>query len=252
MMHRFLVGAAALLVVMGMAAASPAATIQEVLATQFDPTKYDFYASGYGHDGYYLTWNNVGSTDQFLAGQPAREFAHMPAAGNPSWLNFQTISTNAPAASTNGKGGLAPTLSLYKLGVNTNQAWSMDFSILFYDPSFDGIDMTAQLQGSVAGANNYAARVLSETDVRGGTMIQWHIDATAGETVDVSIIANGDESYAAGFFMDNYTLGGAAATSQQSQVADSVVMDGALPEPATLGLLLFGLGGAILGRRRSR
>ena len=59
MKRRLLAGAGVILVVMGLAAASPAATIQEVLATQFDPTRYDFRTSGFGLDGYYLTWDNI-------------------------------------------------------------------------------------------------------------------------------------------------------------------------------------------------
>jgi hypothetical protein len=79
----------------------------------------------------------------------------------------------------------------------------------------------------------------------------------------VNVTANGDESYAAGFFMDNYTTTGAAAAvatasadsdaapaSMAAMAADPLPMGGLLPEPATLGLLLLGLGGVVLRRRR--
>ena len=61
-------------------------------------------------------------------------------------------------------------------------------------------------------------------------MLTWHIAADAGETVKVSIQSLGDESYAAGFFMDNETM--------------------LIPEPATVGLLAAGLACLVARRRR--
>ena len=221
-------GCGAVMLVLAAASWSSAATIQEVLAVQFDPTTNDFYAAGYGHTGYYLTWNNVGSDNLFQNGDPALNFAHLPPAGNPEWLDFHVLFDSGGGG---GGGGVftGPWVSRYSLGVNNEGPWSMDFSILFYDPKFDGALITAELLGSVAGADTYKIKELTTGDVTGGTMVTWHIDAAAGETVTVAITSYGAESYAAGFFMDNEIV---------------------VPEPATMGLLA--VGAICLIRRRRK
>jgi hypothetical protein len=238
-----LAGALALLAVLVGATASPAATIQEIEAVQFDPTNTDFYASGFGQLGYYLTWNNVGANNQFLTGQPARAFAHTPAAGNPSWLDFQSISTGGTGRTGPADPLTTPTRSIYQLGAVNHQAWSMDFSVLLYDPSFDGTDMSIELQGSVNGSGtsntNFKSIALSKTDVNGGVMVKWRIDAAADETVSVAVTSFGDESYAAGFFIDSAT--GSGTTGGTTAL---------VPEPATLCLLGLGLSTLIVRRRR--
>ena len=221
-------GCGAMMLVLAAASWSSAANIQEVFATQFDPTIYDFYATGYGHTDYYLTWNNVGSDNLFQNGDPALDFAHLPPGGNPAWLDF-TVMSNGGSGGGGGGGGTGPWVSRYSLGVNNEGPWSMDFSILFYDPGFAGTGMTAELLGSVSGANTYKIKALMTDDVTGGTMVTWHIDAAAGETVTVAITSYGAESYAAGFFMDNETV---------------------VPEPATMGLLAVGAIGLIKRRRK--
>jgi hypothetical protein len=220
-------GCGAMLLVLAAASWSSAANIQEIWAVQFDPTIYDFYAAGYGHTGYYLTWNNVGSDNLFQNGDPALDFAHLPPGGNPSWLDFHVL-YDGGGSGGGGGGGTGPWVSRYSLGVNNEGPWSMDFSILFYDPKFDGSMITAELLGSVAGADTYKIKALTTGDVTGGTMVTWHIDAAAGETVTVAITSYGAESYAAGFFMDNETV---------------------VPEPATMSLLALGLG-VLMWRRR--
>jgi hypothetical protein len=235
-MKRFgLAVTAGILAVLALAGVSPAATIQDVQAVQFNPNQYDFLTSGYGTTGYYLTWSHVDSvTNQFLTGSPGREFSRT-AASNPAWLNFSTVGTGGYGQEiVDPSQNSIPTKSTYKLGVNTGSAWSMDFSVLFYDPAFAGSDMSIELLGSIDGTDNYKARSLAAADVLGGTMVKYHIDADAGETVLVTITSNGDESYAAGFFMDNQSVG-----------------DGMTPEPATLGFLLLGAG-SLLARRRRR
>jgi hypothetical protein len=235
-MKRFgLVAALGLLAVLATASAAPAATIQEVLATQFNPTQYDFYTSGYGHSGYWLTWNNVDPlTHQFLSGHAARDFSTV---NNPSSLNFATITSGGNGGTPTDTGTLSPTVSLYRMGVNTGQAWSMDLSMLFYDPDFGGNGVLVELAGSVSGTANYKYHNLSAADVDGGTMIKYHIAGAAGETVDIQVTAYGDETYPAGFFMDNYVPGG-----------DNTYVW--TPEPATLTLMLAGAVGMVLRRRR--
>ena len=59
----------------------------------------------------------------------------------------------------------------------------------------------------------------------------------------MAVTADGAESYAAGFFLDNMTLSGAAA-------ATDINADTMTPEPATLMLLGLGAAGLMAKRRR--
>jgi hypothetical protein len=232
-MNRFcLTGVVTMGVVLFAATAGPAATIQEVMATPFNPALYDFRAD-YGHMGYFLTWDNLASNYQFLAGQAHRDFTAIPPA-NPSWLSFTSVAPGGRPGSSDGS-ATSITRSVYMLTDNRGTAWSMDLSILLYDPTFSGTDMAVELEGSVAGKDDYKGRDFLAAEVQGGTMVKYHIDAAAGEVVSVAITSNGDEAYAAGFFMD---------APPGSDLAN------ALPEPATMGLLILGLGGLVARRRR--
>ena len=237
-MNRLYAGGVCALVLLVLPALASAATIQEVLAKTgpFDPTTTDFYAAGYGHGGYLLTWSNVGADNKFGVGQPGYTPTYAPPGGNPAWLNFQTITGGGGGGGGGGEGGGgggAPMQSTYTLGNNLGGTWSMDFSILIYDPDFAGTAMTVELIGSAAGTD-YASKELDAAAVKAGMMLTWHIDGLAGESVAVVTTAYGDDSYAAGFFMDSPNVAAAAA-----------------PEPATMAL--FGLGMAtLLARRRMK
>jgi hypothetical protein len=244
MKHLGVTLAASVLVVLALASASPAATIQEVLTAQFNPTQYDFYASGYGTSGYYLNWTDVDpGTHQFLTGGVTNGLTQA-ASYNPSYLNFSTLSsTNNVGNSSNSKSTATSYINrnIYGLGVNTGQAWSTDFSVLFYNPKFTGTDMTLELAGSVNGADNDMTKELTQAEVVAGTMVKYHIDASAGESIEVAVTSDGAESYAAGFFLDNMTLSGTATpevVKSTSTGTDAATIEGAeLPEPATLLLL---------------
>ena len=210
-----------------LASVTSAATIQEVLAQAFDPATTDFYAAGYGQSAYYLTWNKVDGGNLFdPTGAGGAAFTQTGAA-NPAWLDFK-FAPDGGGGGGGGGGGTATSMrTTYTLGNNLGGAWKMDFSILFYDPSFTGTGLTAELLGSAAGSD-FATKDVSLAEINAGMMVTWTIDAEAGENVTVRITSYGDESYAAGFFMGNAIY---------------------VPEPATLALLAAGV--ACLGGRRA-
>lgn len=224
------VGLAALMTSM-----ASAATIQEVLAIPFNPTAEDFYATGYGHSAYLLTWDNSSGNLAPAGHRPGGPPEYGPAGGNPAWLMFNYLGGGGGFDGDWGGGGApieaANSISTFELGNNLGGPWSMDFSVLIYDADFTGDEVNVIVQGEDwSDPFNIRTVSLEMAEVVGGRMLTWHIAADAGETVKVSIQSLGDESYAAGFFMDNETM--------------------LIPEPATVGLLAAGLACLVARRRR--
>jgi hypothetical protein len=206
---------------------SSAATIQEVMAQPFNPTSTSFIGQ-YGNAGYLLSWSSVAANGLFnSSGSPTGNYTGP--SSNPAWLDFGAVSSGSTGGSG---GGGAPGTGLqttYNLGTKTSGAWEMDFSVLIFDPQFQGSSVSVELLGSADGSD-YKAKTLTTSQVNGGTMLTWHIEAADGEDVIVRISSEGGQTYAAGFFMDNPA--------------------GAIPEPATLLLVGIGLVTVGVGRRR--
>jgi hypothetical protein len=218
-----------------MASVATAATIVQASPTgAFDPTKNDFQVwFGGALNGYYLTWDNVRADRTFdPSGHPHRNPKYVPPGGNPAWLAFDSVNPGGGSGNggSNGGGAVTKAVSLYNLGNNNGGAWDMDFSILFYDPSFTGT-ISVALMGSKAGVDTYKTIELTADQVQAGYMCTWSINADAGETVAVQVTSDGGETYAAGFFM------------RGAMVA---------PEPSTMALLAVSAAGVVLQRRRAR
>ena len=235
MRRLFLVGVCAL-VLAGAATMASAATIRDVLGKtgKFDPTTQNFDLWLGGVSGYALTFDKVDpSTNLFdPTGRPGPVPKTGPSGGNPAWLVFDYL---GDGGGNTGSGGTAVssnhTTSLYNLGTNQAQAWSMDFSILFYDPAFTGTDVILSLYDK-SGSHKANEVQISAADVKAGYMLTYNIDAAATESVVLQIIAENGETYAAGFFMKSST----------TNIA---------PEPATLTFLAIGAAALVLRRRRT-
>ncbi len=209
------------------ASAAPAATINEVLNQDWDPVTNNPLGS-FGSSAYFLTYNNLGAGPSFLGG--GRPTPGTGVNSNPSELSFSFAEGGVTGGGGAGGGGAAPTgptSSIYTLGNNLGGSWSMIFSVLFFDPDFNGAGLGVEVLGSQGGIKE---ATLTPEDVQEGQMLSWEISAEAGEVVQVVVSPFGDQTFAAGFFMDEASF--------------------AIPEPATLALV--GVGALALIRRRRK
>jgi len=228
------------LVLVLMSSMASAATIQEVQAIAFNPTNQDFYALGYGHAGYLLTWSgSLGADNHFGAGGPTSGFTYGPTTGNPAWLNFQAYT----GSSSGGGGGGSTTKdysTLYTVASHNHGNWVMDFSVLLYDPGFTGTEVKLQIVGNLAGTDD---KTFTETaaEVQAGRLITYHLTGGDDETVSLLVTGVGGITYPAGFFMDNAS--GAAVSDTTTTV---------VPEPMSITLFGLGVVSTLMARARRR
>jgi hypothetical protein len=234
MRRLFLVGVCAL-VLAGAATMASAATIQDVLGKtgKFDPTTQNFDLWLGGVSGYALTFDKVDASTNLFdpTGRPGPVPKTGPSGGNPAWLVFDYLGTGSPGTGVDINNSSAHTSSLYNLGTNQDQAWNMDFSVLFYDPAFTGTSVLVVIYDQ-SGTHRAKEVTIDDQDVKDGYMVTYNIVAAAQESVVVQIISEAGATYAAGFFMKSST----------TNIA---------PEPATLTFLAIGAAALVLRRRRT-
>jgi hypothetical protein len=233
-MRRFLLVGVCALALVGAASVASAATIQDVLAKTgaFDPTTQNFELWLGGVSGYALTFDKVNPNTNLFdpTGRPGPVPKTGPAGGNPAWLVFDYLGAGGTGTGTGTAVSSNQTTSLYNLGNNQNQAWTMDFSVLFYDPAFTGTDVILSLYDE-SGKHKTKEVKIDAANVKAGYMVTYSIDAAALESLVIQIIAEDGETYAAGFFMSSSTT--------------------IAPEPATLTFLAIGAAALVLRRRRT-
>ena len=215
---------AAMLPVLLMASAASAITVHDVLRQAFDPSINDVLAT-YGQNGHYLTYAPIDPATHLFdpAGISQRDGTWQ---NNPPWLDFH-LDQGGGGGGT-GPFGPGSNQVSYTLASTGNAPSSFDFSVLFYDPTYDPAtaDPTNVVQvvlsgsdGTLVDSDKGNEAFVTAGELRGGTMLTWNIEAGAG--VDVTVTVNSIGTYAAGFFLDN-------------------LVGGHTPEPASALLLLGG------------
>jgi len=219
---------AVMLPVLLITSAASAITVHDVLRQDFDPSVNDVLAT-YGQNGYYLTYAPVDPTSHLFdpAGTPQRDGTWQ---NNPAWLDFHIDSTGGGGGGGGGGGPFGPGSNQvsYTLASTGNAPSSFDFSVLFYDPTYDPAtaDATNVVQvvlsgsdGTLVDSDKGNEAFVAAGELRKGILLTWSIEAGAG--IDLTVTINSIDTYAAGFFLDN-------------------LVGGHTPEPASALLLLGG------------
>ena len=219
-----------------MGSVASAATISDVTALPWDPTTGKVLDS-YGFSGHFISYSPFNETTGLFETGGLPEYNVYAPEYNPPELLFAATGTTGGVGGVGGPG--VGCVSTYVLGnqLSGGMDWGMTFSVLFFDEGFAGTSVTVELLGTFVGSD-YKSHTIFTSDVQGGTLLSWDIvggyDAGTGtsETVNVTITAVGDCTFAAGFFMDSAYFN-------------------VIPEPATMTLMgLGGLGMFVLRRRR--
>jgi len=248
MKTRYATACAGLAILLALAAAVQAANITYVGRNPFDPTKTaipDYRTEWKSYDditAYYLNWSGYTSAGLFDPAGKATTAWTKQTNPNPAWLSF-TSDFGLGGKGGQGTGsGDQKWQTVYSIGNNDGTDWSMNFYMLFYDPTFGndapaGVTPTVKvaISGTVKGDNNVKEETLTVDEVKSGTMLDWKLEAAAGEQVFILVTATGDQTYPVAFLMDDTVHGGIHN-----------------PEPASLGLLGAGLAAALIRRRRRR
>jgi len=221
-----------------MGAVASAATISDVTALTWDPTADPPILNSYGYSGHFISYSAFNETTGLFETGGLPQYDDYAPEYNPPELLFTTTGSTGGVVGGGGVVAGVGCVSTYVLGNNRPGAmdWGMTFSVLFFDEGFTG-SVLVELLGSFDGGD-YKSHMIDAADVTGGTLLSWDIiggydaDTGASETVNVTITATGDCTYAAGFFMDSAYFH-------------------VIPEPATMALMgLGGLGMFVLRRRR--
>ena len=212
------------------------------LNPQQDDFEQYFNAKGWALAAHYLTWDTSGGNLAPPGYAPSSTY--QGGAANPAWLDFTTTGGGGGGVGGGGGGGGAGgNLDTFELAINQDplnpQPWSMDFSVLIFDPTFAGTKINVYLIGEeTTEADNTKSATVEAADVLIGKLLTWHIDGKLiggeAEKVKVLIEAEGAESHAAAFFMSDAVPGST------------------VPEPATMAMLALGVGGVLAARRRRR